>query len=189
MPTAKEAQPGPIYQLKITLRGSKPPIWRRVQVPGEITLYKLHQIIQVAMGWMDEHLHQFTIGGINYGEPAPEWGMEVKSERRAHLHQVAPAEKARLTYEYDFGDSWYHEILVEKIVPPEPGVQYPTCVTGKRAGPPEDVGGVWGYEGFLEAIRDPRHPEHDEYLEWVGDEFDPEAFDCAEVNAALQQLR
>jgi hypothetical protein len=191
MPAAKgkEAKPGPIYQLKITLRGSKPPIWRRVQVSGDITLYKLHQVIQVAMGWTDSHLHQFTAGGIDYGESAPEWGMEVKSERRAHLNQVAPAEKARFTYEYDFGDSWDHEILVEKIVPPEPGVHYPTCLTGKRACPPEDVGGIWGYEGFLESLRDPKHPEHDEYLEWVGGEFDPEAFDCAGVNAVLQQLR
>lgn len=188
MPTAKKASPGPIYQLKITLRESKPPIWRRVQVPGDVTLYKLHAIIQVAMGWSESHMHQFTVGEVNYGESDPEWGMDVKSERRAHLNQVAPAEKAKFIYEYDFGDSWDHEILVEKILSPEPGVHYPTCVTGKRACPPEDVGGVWGYGEFLTALADPNHPEHEEYLEWVGDAFDPEAFDCAEVNAMLQQV-
>ena len=189
MPASKKASPGPIYQLKITLRGSKPPIWRRVQVPGDITLYKLHQVIQVAMGWDDEHLHQFTADGIDYGESAPEWGMEVKSERRAHLNQVAPAEKARFTYEYDFGDSWDHEILVEKILPPEAGVHYPNCIKGKRACPPEDCGGIWGYEELVAAIRDPEHPEHEEMLEWVGEDFDPEEFDLEEINAELQHIR
>ena len=144
------------------------------------------------MGWTDSHLHQFSAGGIDYGEPDPDyaaWGMPVKSERRARLNQIAPLEKARFVYQYDFGDSWDHEILVEKILPPEPEVRYPRCLTGKRACPPEDVGGIWGYEGFLDAIRDLQHPEHEEYLEWAGGEFDPEAFDLGVVNAELQRLR
>jgi hypothetical protein len=94
-----------------------------------------------------------------------------------------------LRYEYDFGDSWEHELLVEKILPPEPGVRYPLCLKGKGACPPEDVGGVWGYDSFLEAIADPKHPEHDDMLEWVGGEFDPEAFDLDEVNEALRYVR
>ncbi|HRV94457.1 MAG TPA: plasmid pRiA4b ORF-3 family protein, partial [Anaerolineae bacterium] len=104
------------------------------------------------------------------------------------LNQIAPGEKTKFVYEYDFGDSWEHVILVEKILPPEPGVHYPRCIKGKRAGPPEDVGGIWGYEDFLEAIKDPKHPQHEAMLEWAGDDFDPEAFDMSGVNEALEKL-
>lgn len=178
-----------IYQLKITLRDSRPPIWRRVLVPGGFSLRKLHQVVQIAMGWTDSHLHQFAVGGINYGEPHPDDEMEMNDERRFTLDQVAPREKSKFTYEYDFGDGWDHEILVEKILPPEPGVKYPLCVKGKRACPPEDVGGVWGYDTFLKAIRDPDHEEHDSYLEWIGGEFDPEAFDLDEINQELRRIK
>jgi hypothetical protein len=178
-----------IYQLKITLRDSRPPIWRRVLVPGGFSLRKLHQVVQIAMGWTDSHLHQFTVGGIYYGEPHPDDEMEMSDERRFTLNQIAPREKSKFAYEYDFGDGWDHEILVEKIFPPEPGVKYPLCVQGKRACPPEDVGGVWGYDTFLQAIRDPDHEEHDSYLEWIGGEFDPEAFDLDEVNQELRRIK
>ena len=178
-----------IYQLKITLRDSRPPIWRRVLVPGGFNLRKLHQVVQIAMGWTDSHLHQFTVGGIYYGEPHPDDEMEMNDERRFTLNQIAPREKSKFAYEYDFGDSWDHEVLVEKISPPEPGVKYPLCVKGKRACPPEDVGGVWGYDTFLQAIRDPDHEEHDSYLEWIGGEFDPEAFDLDEINQELRRIK
>ena len=102
---------------------------------------------------------------------------------------MVTSENERFLYEYDFGDSWIHEILVEKILPPEPKKRYPVCLKGKRACPPEDVGGPWGYADFLEAIRDPDHPEHEEYLEWAGEDFDPEAFDLDEVNRALRKMR
>jgi hypothetical protein len=178
-----------VYQLKITLRNFRPPIWRRVLVPASITLYKLHQIIQVAMGWTDSHLHQFIIGREYYSIPSPDDWEPVKDERRYRLYQIAPAEKSKFVYEYDFGDSWEHEILVEKIVPAEPGKKYPVCVAGKRACPPEDVGGVWGYAEFLEAISNPDHEEHESYLEWAGGEFDPEAFDIEVVNELLARIR
>jgi hypothetical protein len=179
----------PIYQLKVTLKESKPPIWRRILVPGDISLSKLHQILQIAMGWEDSHLHQFIVGGTYYGEPDPGFRDEMKSERRVKLNQVAPHEKGRFTYEYDFGDSWEHQIVVEKIVPPEPGARYPVCTAGTRACPPEDCGGVWGYESLLEAIADPNNPEHDEMLEWVGEDFDPDAFDLEEINERLKRIR
>jgi hypothetical protein len=97
-------------------------------------------------------------------------------------------EKFKFVYEYDFGDSWEHVLLVEKVLPPEPGQRYPVCIKGRRACPPEDVGGIWGYAYFLEAIQNPDHPEREDYLEWIGGEFDPQAFDLEEVNAALGKL-
>lgn len=181
-----------IYQIKVTLRDSKPPIWRRIQVPGDINLGKLHRILQVVMGWTDSHLHQFIAGGVYYGEPHPDYrdmGLEMRNEKRVKLNQLIPGEKFKFIYEYDFGDSWQHELLVEKILLPEPGGRYPRCIKGKRACPPEDVGGVWGYDDFLAAISDPNHPEHEDMLQWVGGEFDPEAFDLDEVNEALRYIR
>lgn len=178
----------PIYQIKVTLENSRPPIWRRLLVPGDVTLAQLHEIIQVAMGWEGYHLHQFIVGNTYYGERDPDYDLDVRDERRFTLRQIAPREGLKFRYEYDFGDSWMHQILVEKILPPEPGKVYPVCIKGKRACPPEDVGGIWGYYEFLESIQNPEHPEHEDYLEWIGGKFDPEAFDLEEVNAALQAL-
>ena len=185
----KRAQSAPIYQIKVTLKGISPPIWRRLQLRADTRLSDLHHILQIAMGWTDSHLHQFKVGETYYGEPSPDDWMEMRDERKARLSQVAPGEKARLLYDYDFGDSWEHAIVVEKVLAPEPGVHYPVCVKGKRACPPEDVGGIWGYASFLEAIGDPAHPEHEDMREWIGGAFDPEAFDLDEVNATLRELR
>jgi hypothetical protein len=183
-------KPTEIYQLKVSLKDSKPPIWRRILVPGDITLERLHYVIQETMGWWNAHLHQFIVGEIYYGEPHPDldWG-DIQDERQFRLNQIAPGVKSKFVYEYDFGDSWEHVVLVEKVLPPEAGQRYPLCVKGKRACPPEDVGGVWGYAYFLNAIQDPEHERHEDYLEWVGYEFDPEAFDLDEVNEALERLR
>jgi len=178
-----------IYQLKITLIDSKPPIWRRVLVPAHFNLYQLHQTIQAAMGWMDYHLHQFIIDGEFYSVPSSEDWEPVIDERKFKLEKIAPAIKSKFVYEYDFGDSWRHQIVVEKILPPSPDEKYPQCIKGKRACPPEDVGGVWGYDDFLEAIQDENHGGHDEYLDWVGGEFDPEAFDLAEINQRLHVIK
>jgi hypothetical protein len=188
---AKGAPGGDIYQVKVTLKDSKPPIWRRIQVPGDVRLDTLHRILQVVMGWDDYHLHQFIVGGEYYGEPHPDyevWGPEMRDETRVRLRQIAPREKSRFVYEYDFGDGWEHALLVEKILPSEPGVDYPRCIKGKRACPPEDVGGVWGYYDFLETISNPDDPEHDDMLDWIGGEFDPEHFDLDEINAELKNM-
>ena len=183
-------QSNQIYQIKVTLDDTHPPIWRRIQVPSHTTLLKLHDILQIVMGWEDYHLHMFTIEGSMYGDPADdEYGdLGTVDEARFKLNQVIYREGQRLSYEYDFGDSWDHTLLVEKILASQEGVRYPICLKGKRACPPEDVGGVWGYENFLEAIRDPDHDEHEEYLTWVGGEFDPEAFDLEEVNTRLRSM-
>ena len=174
-----------VFQLKVTLRGSRPPIWRRVLVPGDITLLQLHGVLQVLMGWTDSHLHQFEAGGVFYGAPDPEFGVERKNERKVRLNEVLRHPKDRMAYEYDFGDSWEHDVVLEKVVPREPKVRYPVVTGGKRACPPEDVGGVWGYEEFVEAVRDPHHPEHADMLEWCGEEFDPERFDVGAANRAF----
>lgn len=181
---------GKIYQVKITLKYVRPPIWRRVQVRGDITLAKLHEIIQIAMGWFDSHLHQFRMGKVYYGTPDIDEFSELnlKDDSKAQLGRVLTKLKQKLIYEYDFGDGWEHEILLEKILPPEPGVRYPRCIGGARACPPEDCGGTGGYANFLTAIGDPNHEEYDEYLDWIGGEFDPEEFELDEVDAALKHI-
>lgn len=183
-------KPGQIYQIKVTLNGTRPPVWRRIQVLANTTLLKLHDILQIVMGWQDYHLHLFTIEGITYGDPADdEFGdMGTLDEASFKLNQVIDREGQRLGYEYDFGDGWQHTLLVEKILPSQEGVRYPICLKGSRACPPEDVGGVWGYQHMLEAIRNPGHEEHEEYLTWIGGDFDPAAFDLAEVNAQLRSM-
>lgn len=185
----RKASDAPIYQIKITLKDAKPPIWRRVQVPSNITLAKLHKIIQLAMGWYNCHLYEFEVHGTSYGQPMPEYDFDVKNDQRVKLNQLVTQEKFKFSYLYDMGDGWDHEILVEKILSPDPEVRYPLCIKGKRACPPEDCGGVWGYADFLEAIQDPQHPEHETMLEWIGGEFDPEQFDLEETNHQLKEAR
>jgi hypothetical protein len=177
-----------VYQLKITLKGMRPPIWRRVQVKSSTTLSQLHLAIQAAMGWWNCHLHQFLIDGIDYGEPSLDYDWDLQDETRVKLSQVVRGEKSKFFYTYDFGDSWEHEILVEKVLLRDSKVTYPRCMTGKRACPPEDCGGTWGYAEFLEAIQDSAHPEHDELLEWIGGSFDAEACPLGEINQRLAGL-
>ncbi len=181
----------PVYQLKVTLNRIRPAIWRRLLVPGDINLGKLHRIMQAAMGWEDYHLHLFEIGGILYMAPSPDdpFAPGEKNERRVKLADVAPPEKAKFLYKYDFGDGWEHTILVEKVLPPNPELRHAVCLAGKRSCPPEDCGGPWGYADFLEAIRDPDHEEHEGFLNWVGGEFDPEEFDLNSINDELARLR
>jgi hypothetical protein len=188
MPPRSKSNNLPIYQLKITLRDSRPPIWRRVQVASDTTLGTLHQIIQDVMGWTNSHLHSFAIQGVEYGHPMPEFDFEVHDEQQVKLKQVISGEKFKFLYTYDMGDDWEHEILVEKVLSSTPDVVYPVCLTGKRACPPEDCGGVWGYTEFLETIQNPSHPEHDSMVEWVGGAFDPNAFDPQEINELLRRL-
>ena len=177
-----------IYQLKVTLKEAKPPIWRRFQMAAEATLADLHPILQRVMGWESYHLHQFRVGRELFGVPDPHdpFGGDVTDERKVPLREVLPGAKAKLRYEYDFGDGWDHEVVLEKILPPDPAAELPRCLAGKRACPPEDCGGVWGYAELLDAVSDPNHPEHEEMLEWLGEGFDPEEFDPEAVNAALR---
>ncbi len=189
MAPRKSAISPTVYQLKMTLADAKPPIWRRVQVLDTTTLQQLHYIIQRSMGWTDSHLHQFTIHGVDYGQPMPEYDFNVRNEKTAKLSQLVTSEKFKFLYTYDMGDGWDHEILVEKVLPREADRRYPTCLTGKRACPPEDCGGVWGYAEFIAAIQDRAHPDHEQMLEWIGGHFDPNEFDVDEVNLRLTLIQ
>jgi hypothetical protein len=179
-----------VFQIKITLRSIVPPIWRRIQTT-DCTLGELHGIIQVAMGWEFEHLYRFGIGGVEYADLGMASFDDVEDASDTRLSEVLPASnpRPRFEYEYDFGDQWVHQLIVEERLPPETGVKYPLCVAGQRACPPEDCGGPWGYPGFVDAICDPAHPRHEETLEWVGGEFDPERFDRGAVNRELRGMR
>ena len=156
MPT-KQVDESPIYQLKLTLKHSAPPIWRRIAVRGSTTLARLHTILQIAMGWTDSHLHEFIIGDLRYGMRDLEWDPldRPKDERRARLGTIVTGVKERFRYEYDLGKAGCMTMMVEQVFPAEAGVRYPRCIGGKRACPPEDVGGIWGYEDSLSALRIP----------------------------------
>ena len=178
-----------IYRIKITLTHIRPPVWRRIQVPADTKLGKLHRILQEAMGWYDTHLHAFHVGHETYGIPDGEFvDDETINERNVPLDKIA-VEGDKLIYEYDFGDGWEHELLVEQVLPAEKGKRYPLCLAGQRACPPEDCGGPWGYEHLLEVLSDPKHEDHEEIREWLGGPFDPEAFDLDEVNRMLRRIR
>jgi len=185
-----------VHQLKIILSRVTPPIWRRVQVSEEVSLYNLASILICTMGWHGGHLHQFRIGEDLYGLPDEEFGeeMDIIDERDIVLKDLLKYEIEQFIFEYDFGDGWEHVVKIEKVVEFEPKVKYPICIDGKRRCPPEDCGGSHGYEEFLEAIRDPKHFEHESMLEWIGGEFDPEEFNCddfsdlAERAEAMEEL-
>ncbi len=175
-----------IYQIKITLKHSRPPIWRRIQVRGDTKLGGLHDILQIVMGWEDDHLHAFRAKGVAYGEPDPGFPGDMRNERNVRLDKIAAAGET-IHYEYDFGDGWQHELKIEKVLPPEADARYPRCLAGKRACPPEDCGGVPGYERMLEILANPNpgDEEYEDIAEWLGGDFDAEAFDLEVVNKEL----
>lgn len=179
-----------IYQFKITLKGIRPPIWRRFQVKSHIRFLDLHRIIQEVMGWEDAHLHQFFIGGYHLTDrdTIEEGGYGDGDVAKIWLDKFVGQEGQKFVYEYDFGDGWAHQLVLEKVLEPEAGATYPRCLTGKRACPPEDCGGIWGYQELLEVLQDPENPEREDMLEWLGGEFDPEEFDPTWVNEVLARL-
>jgi hypothetical protein len=179
-----------VFQIKITLQGIDPPIWRRIQTK-DCTLEELHALIQVTMGWEFDHSYRFNIGGVDYADLNMTSDDEVEDASDAKLSEVLPARnhRPRFLYEYDFGDEWIHQLIVEERLPPEEGVKYPICLAGQRARPPEDCGGPWAYPDFVEAVSNPGHRRHEEILEWVGGDFDPKRFDLEAVNNELRRMR
>ena len=179
-----------VHHFEVALQRVEPTVWREIQVPSDYSFWDLHVAIQDAMGWLDYHLHEFEIASPTTGElerigipddafddeqPAlPSWGLQISD--------YFSSEYPRATYTYDFGDDWLHTVTLRGVVERVPRMKYPRCVAGKRACPPEDCGGESGYEGFLDAIQNPQHEEHDSMLEWVGGSFDPEAFDAKSVH-------
>ena len=188
-PAAKP--PSQVYRFKITLLDVKPPIWRQIEI-ADGTLDQLHEHIQTAMGWTNSHLHHFEIERHRYGDPElldDGWGdSDFIDSSKTRLSELLDKKrkKFRFHYEYDFGDGWGHEITYEGVQPAKAGAKYPRCVAGARSCPPEDVGGPWGYKGFLQVIRDPKHESHGDMLEWVGGAFDSEQFDAEEATKRMR---
>jgi len=175
-----------VHQLKVTLREVKPPVWRRIVVESDLTLGELYPVLQAAMGWMGGHLHLFDVGGTRYGIPDPEWGITELDENRFRLDDVLPKVGMKMRWDYDFGDGWEHDVVVEAISMPERGVEYPLCLAGRRACPPEDCGGPWGYDELLHALAHPDDPEHEELREWAPVDFDPAFFDAEETTEEMR---
>jgi hypothetical protein len=168
---------GKILQVKIVLQEIKPQIWRRILIPGDSTFWDLHVAIQDSMGWNDTHLHAFRLPSCEIGIP-DDFGfgdIETRPGWKVSVAKMIGVGES-IPYEYDFGDGWLHKVTLEKVLESETGVTYPVCVAGKRACPPEDCGGSYGYSRLLEVLSNPKHPEHDEMTEWIGDDYAPEEF-------------
>jgi hypothetical protein len=187
---------GHLCQIKVTLKWSKPPIWRRILVPGNLSLEGLHFVIQTAMGWTNSHLHDFVTGpqpgATIYGmlDPEDTWSTRnILDERRYKVTDLLERDQARALYEYDFGDGWLHELLREKTLPPDPGFRYPVCLAGRGDCPPEDCGGIYGYYRLLEILADPKHEEYRDMREWAGVWLQHGRFDRRETNEILRSLR
>ena len=178
---------GRVLELKIALQHVRPPVWRRVKVPGNLTLGEFHEVIQETMGWCNCHLHEFNVHGTTYSDPRAQLE-EVLDENRVFLGDMLRVPGDRMAYTYDFGDSWDHLITLEKECPSAPSGPVLLCIKGKRACPPEDCGGPWGYERLPEILKDPDHEEHEDMCEWLGSDFDPEAFDMKAINGSLAAL-
>jgi hypothetical protein len=184
-----------VYQLKITLSGSKPPIWRRFLVDSEVKLSKLHTVIQEVMGWYDCHLHQYSQKGVYYVmssedidfSPFPE--QQTLLEKKYKLSQVLVKPKDKIIYEYDFGDGWDHTLVLEKILDRDPKTRTPVCLGGAGACPPEDCGGIHGYYNMLKILKNTDDPEYDETLYWLGEGFDPDELEIEEINERLKGIR
>jgi hypothetical protein len=196
MATARKAplksvkKPATAYQFKIELIDVQPEVWRRVIVPGSAKLVTLHAVILNSMGWEGGHMHEFFIGPDQYGTLEREFGddRDILDDQKITIDRAVRGFKS-FTYVYDYGDNWEHMIKVEKALIPEPGLKLPVCLAGENACPPENSGGPYGYEDFLEAINDPKHEDHAELLAWCGGRFDPTAFDLAGVNEILSQYK
>lgn len=180
-----------IVTLTISLDEIEPRIWRRVEVPASYYLSELHRTLNAAMGWLDYHLHEFQIGGRRYG--APDMDMSVEADRTLPEENIVIGDLARvgeksIAYWYDFGDDWWHTIAIEAMGPAQAGAFYPRCTHGAGACPPEDCGGLPGFEGFKEAMVDPSHPEHDDLKDWYGGDYDPGEFSAEETSKLLRQV-
>lgn len=188
----QRAQVHTVYQLRIELQHIEPLIWRRLLVPETLKLVKLDRIVQAAMGWTNSHLHDWRIGQQRYGVPDEEWigGGSMLDERKFTVAQVLGEQVKAFAYSYDFGDGWDHQITVEERLPVHAGRNdWPMCLAGENACPPEDVGGPPGYMDFLQAMRDPKHEQHADYWRWWGGPFDATGFSINAANLAIRKLR
>ena len=179
-----------IFQIKITLNDTNPPVWRQLLVEPNTVLEDLHKIIQTSMGWTNSHLHQFVYDGKSYSNP--DYNDELDDELQIDYRNISIGELTKkkgqiIVYEYDFGDGWEHTIMLETIMTEEKDKEYPICIAGQRNCPPEDCGGTPGYESLLETIADPHHSEYESMMEWLGGDFNPDEFNINEVNDMLRE--
>ena len=191
MMQAKTEQ-NPVYQLRVVLRHTDPPVWRRFTVPSDITLHRLHLVLQKVMGWKNAHLYRFSIGSQEYGElyhDNENSGLDHKDSKRAKLKSLVAKQGSIFLYEYDFGDGWLHEVTLEAVLEPKPDLDHPACLAGERACPPEDCGGPPGFDNLLFIMNDPGHEEYQDMVSWLGHRFDPTAFSLVQVNRRLNSLR
>lgn len=178
-----------ILQIKITLLDVEPPVWRRVLVPASLPLRRLHETIQAAMGWLNQHLYEFRVGERRFGVTDSEGGVStMANDSWVKLLSLVEQGIGRFHYVYDFGDDWRHEIVIEDIRPGEPGIDYPVFVEGARRCPPEDCGGPPGFQAFLEAVTNPAHPEHAETLDWNGEPYDQDDIERAIIDAQMSRI-
>ncbi len=174
-----------IYQFKIALNDINPPIWRRALLDPTMTMEELHYVTQSLMGWESEHLYYFSSGKRRIVDPEDEGDADDEFSSDILIGQAFRKPGDKWTYLYDPEDKWEHEIVLEQVVDLEPGIEYPVCVEGELACPPEACGGVLGYQNLLAVLKNPKDPEYKELIEWLGQEFDPKAFDKDKVNGML----
>ena len=177
-----------VFVIKVTLLGISPPVWRRTLVHRHITLRNLHKTLQTVMGWTNSHLHQFVFNRQKYSDPKFGLGAGIIDESRTSLGDVICTPGTRLLYEYDFGDGWQHDLLLEEVLLGDETFRQ-ICVAGARNCPPEDCGGPQGFADLLKVVKDSRHPEHDDIKEWVGEDFAPEYFAMEEINRKLRRRK
>lgn len=182
-------------QIKIVLKHSKPPIWRRVLVDSSITFEELHYTIQISMGWGIYHLYEFKVDKYRIGvvnDEMEDFGYgrsELIDSKEVTLGEVLEKDMKEISYEYDFGDGWVHNIEIEKILPLDSHTYYPVCLKGKMNCPPEDCGGIPGFYHLLSVLENKKHPEHQDMKDWLNGEYDPGEFDLDETNMFLREIK
>lgn len=182
-----------IVQLKVALKKTEPLVWRRILVKSDVTFFELHHILQLTMGWENLHLYEFNVGEYHIGLPDEEFGdLGISSKmidaREIRLHEIVSSGTKKFSYEYDFGDGWAHEISIEKSLSENPDFLYPYCVAGEMNCPPEGCGGISGYYELWEIMKNKTHPEHENMVEWLGEEYDPFEFDPEDVNFEMEEI-
>jgi hypothetical protein len=178
-----------IYQIQISLNGFKPKIWRRLFIPSDLLLSDFHMIIQISMGWENDHLYQFIKGRTFYSPEDTSDEVNNVEYEKIKISDLLKKEKDKILYEYDFGDSWTHDVILEKILPTDDKLKNPVCIDGKMACPPEDCGGIWGYANILKILKQPSHEDYEDSLSWVGSDFKPDHFDKEAVNKVLKRFK
>lgn len=180
---------GKTLEFSIVLNETNPPVWRQLIIPDSFSLYELHHAIQLAFDWRNYHLYNFIVNDKAYGDPSLLEDLDCLSDKLVNISSIFKTTGSTVIYEYDFGDGWIHNIKLEKIAENLAEIKYPICIDGSMACPPEDCGGISGYEHLLKVVKNSKHPEYKEMVQWLGKVFDPEAFHLQKVNKELKKIR